>query len=330
MPNKSQVEPLREFMASEDAMLALAEQTGIISQTVLPRTRIGYLDYPMHINVGDLLIFLGAMEFFACNRNDIMVSFCLYDECSAALNSLNDVDRIVFHGGGNFGDIYPRHQHLREKIVRLFPRKPIVIMPQSFHFGSEAALKESGKIFRRHSDVTIYVRDEPSYQIARRYFSDKVELSSDLAHRLYHWLSPIRENGSATSQEPFCLMRRDVEASAVPYNRVIGQDWSDIMRFREKVRMERHRLGAKVRGRLSISSPEALFSYHRTVQQIVVAIAKRMICYNPWITSRLHGAIFGLLLGRTIELHDNSYGKNGRYFDQWGDRGIAEGKSLTA
>ena len=39
--------------------------------------------------------------------------------------------------------------------------------------------------------------------------------------------------------------------------------------------------------------------------------------YETIVTTRLHGAIFGLLTGKKVVLLDNSYGKNGHLFETW-------------
>ncbi len=298
-------------------MRHLGRMTNALATTILPSGKVGYVDYPMHINVGDLLIFLGAMNFFNWNNNSIPTSFCLYDGQKNAFDSLGDVDVIVCHGGGNFGDIYPHHQILREKIIKAFPHKPVVIMPQSMHFTSRETMEKSAAVFKTHDNVSIYMRDQESFDIARNHFSDQVFLSPDMAHRLYDDFAPVRNNVKH-EQNPFFLMRRDIEAPPDNKNTTRGKDWKDIMRFGEKLRIERHRLTTRLAGRLDAPAPHILPAYHRTVNSVVHAIAMRIGGHNPWTTSRLHGAILGLLLERTVNLSDNSYGKNARYFSAWG------------
>lgn len=302
-----------------DIMRQLSLKTEALNTAILPRSSVGYVDYPMHINVGDLLIFLGAMNFFKWNNNSIPSFFCLFDARASAFDSLEEVDVIACHGGGNFGDIYPAHQDLRHNIIKAFPNKPVVIMPQSFHFSSDESMRNSAKIFTSHDNVTIYVRDQPSFDIARKHFSDQVFLSPDMAHRLYDEFTPIRQHARQTSQE-FRLMRRDVEAIPGQFGsdtKTQSYDWRDIMSFIEKLRIERHRRASKLSGTSSRPDPKSLMSYHRTINSVVKAIAKRVAGRSPWTTSRLHGAILGLLLDRDILLCDNSYGKNSRYFLEW-------------
>lgn len=288
-------------------------------RTVIPRgARVGYIDYPMHINVGDLLIYLGAMHFFKSNGNTIASSFCVFDASARALDSLQACDVIVCHGGGNFGDIYPLHQKLRELTVSRFPHKPIVVMPQSFHFGSAAALRQSAAVFRRHGNITLCVRDRASETIALQHFSDQVMLLPDMAHRLYDGFAPIRSR-PATSPDPLFLMRRDVEArggATLPAG-AKAQDWSDLLAFPEKLSIARYRVAAQLAGRTGIPL-DILPHHHRAVDRVIAALAGRVARHQSWRTSRLHGAIFGLLLGKEVTLLDNSYGKNSRYFAQWG------------
>jgi pyruvyl transferase EpsO len=299
------------------AMRSLARKTDELSTVIPTGSLIGFVDYPMHINVGDLLIFLGAMDFFQANANDVGVSFCLYDATSAALDRLENVDVIALHGGGNFGDIYPKHQRLRERVVSRFPHKRIVVMPQSVHFQSDQTMRESAAVFRKHPNVSICVRDRPSEAMVRENFTDHVLLLPDSAHRLYGRFAGIRDLPLDLQAAPLKLLRRDIETVGGTGHPSQGIDWNVIMRLDEKIRMERHRLAARLRGWRNGTSPAAVESFGATVEAIVFAIASRLTTFNHWITTRLHGAILGLILDKRVELINNSYGKNSRYFQQW-------------
>ncbi|UIF89512.1 polysaccharide pyruvyl transferase family protein (plasmid) [Cupriavidus necator] len=41
---------------------------------------------------------------------------------------------IVFHGGGNLGDLYPLHDNFRKLVIKRYPNNKIVILPQTIHF----------------------------------------------------------------------------------------------------------------------------------------------------------------------------------------------------
>ena len=70
-------------------------------------------------------------------------------------------------GGGNFGDLYPRYQSLRTRVVADFPSNRIVVLPQSIHFARQEGIDARLAPLRRHSDLRIAVRDAPSLAIVQ-------------------------------------------------------------------------------------------------------------------------------------------------------------------
>src|SRR5690606_20815699 len=142
-----------------------------------------YVDIPVHGNIGDLLIMHGTLAFF---RKHKLTPRVIAPAFAYNPDWLGQGEAIVFHGGGNFGDLYAEYgmQALREHVVSTKPGNRIIILPQTIHFLSEQAMQRSARIFRRHLDVHICVRDRASYQIARR-FTDHVYLLPDMAHHLY-------------------------------------------------------------------------------------------------------------------------------------------------
>jgi pyruvyl transferase EpsO len=305
-----------------ERMRTLAKMTETVA-TAIPRgARIGFVDYPMHINLGDQLILLGALDFFRWNQNEIHTSFCVFNQTRQALERLKACDVIVCHGGGNFGDIYPQHQKLREHLIELYPDKPIIIMPQSVHFSDETAQRKSAAIFRKHRTLTVFVRDEYSLGVVRSQFCDNVVACPDMAHRLLDMFSTCRP--ASDEHRPLsalALMRRDAEAVSAlsEIGHQASVDWTDIMTLAEKVQFWRHRAAVRVSGALGGYDADRLDEFSKTLSAILPAIARRLVRHDTWLTSRLHGAIFGLLLERDVVLFDNSYGKNSRYFSLWGE-----------
>jgi pyruvyl transferase EpsO len=299
-----------------EKMRELARLTDAVSDFVPREAAIGYLDYPLHTNVGDLLIFLGTMDFFRWNRNGIPVSFSVRDAREKAWAALENVDVIVCHGGGNFGDIYHSHQALREAAVERFAHKPIVIMPQSIHFGSETELKRSAAIFARHDNVTILVRDEASYAVARKHFSDKVIAVPDMAHRLFDGFSPIRD-GQSQHLGTLKLMRRDVEAAKDQVAGASTLDWKDLLSLNDKARIGAFRLQAAAARFLGADANSPAFAYERAVKKTINGLCTSLVRYDDWQTSRLHGVILGNLLLKSVAASDNNYRKIERYSQFW-------------
>lgn len=302
-----------------DRMAKLSASLDAILPALGPARDIVCLDVPDHENVGDRLIHAGAERFF--RRNGVKVRYrCSIDsyredELRAALRP----DTVItFHGGGNFGTIWPHNQHFREAILGAFPDRRIVVLPQSIQFDDDAALAESSAIFRAHRDVTICVRDQPSEAVARAHFADKVILVPDMAHALW---GHLKASCPATRTEPVRLMRRDKE-STLDGGPAIGTDWltflddadrrrRDFLKHQEW-RLERWRrrlpflpipgpwVAIALDGHLLIRKAVRLFSPHHEIH-----------------TDRLHATLLGCLLERRVSYIDNSYGKLSRYVDAW-------------
>ena len=135
---------------------------------VLPVQRpLVYLDYPVHLNFGDLLIMRGTERFFADYGHRVLARSAYMNFLDRARSRITSQTILVMHGGGNFGDLYPVHHNFREEIVRRFPDNRIVILPQSVYFSSPMELERSARVFRGHRDVVMYVRDHESLALDR-------------------------------------------------------------------------------------------------------------------------------------------------------------------
>jgi pyruvyl transferase EpsO len=149
--------------------------------------RCALLDYPSHLNIGDHLIWLGSIFYITQTRQAQIdyVSPMGKDFSAKEFAGLSKEGPIFLHGGGNFGDFWPGYQNFREKIVSEYQGRPIVVLPQTIYFSSEAALARSAKIFNQHPDVTIFARDDRSLAIAREaFYNCKLYKAPDMAFQL--------------------------------------------------------------------------------------------------------------------------------------------------
>lgn len=275
--------------------------------------RIAYIDIPSHFNVGDLLIYHGTEAFF--KKNNLNVVF-RSDAKKTSIKCLRHVDAIVFHGGGNFGDLYDkgRHQRLREAVVSRYSDKLIICLPQTIHFASQDRLKESEAIFVKHPNFHFFVRDKASLELARR-FTDKTKLMPDMAHSL-HPLVDICEVGptSATPLKILSLVRRDIESPRSVDPRSIqkhGFDWDDLISISEILTLRVYQL-------LRICSPNlAIKLWHKNSKDVIFKSCDYFYNHDVVYTDRLHGVILASLLGKQVMMYDNSYGKNSSYYECW-------------
>lgn len=278
---------------------------------LLSGKRIAYIDIPLHYNVGDLLIYLGTESFF--NKNNLNVVY-RSEVKKTSLSALKNVDAIVFHGGGNFGDLYTIHQELREKILSKFSDKLIVCLPQTIHFDSEERLTTSAAICAKHPNFHLFVRDVKSIKLAK-HFTDKVKLMPDMAHSM-HPLVDVTEVGAtnATPQKILSLVRRDIESVSNATDRNIHKrnfDWDDLITLNEIAILWVYKILRKVKPELAIKL------WHKSTKDIVFKSFHFFLQHDVVYTDRLHGLILASLLGKPTLIYDNSYGKNFSYFDCW-------------
>lgn len=166
------------------------------------------IDPPNHANVGDSAILLGELAFLKAYFPRSRISFFDVDSYSERCEALIDSASIILiHGGGNFGDIWPRHQALRMRLWKRFRAKRIVQFPQSVSFGDADALAQTARAITAHRDFHLIVRDEVSYAFAKANFKCDTHLSPDMAFMLDLRAAP-------PTRDVFGLLRSDKEAVA--------------------------------------------------------------------------------------------------------------------
>lgn len=285
-----------------------------------------FFDYPLHLNVGDLLIQRGTEQFFAENKIHIWKRYSIYDMPSS-IRGLDDDVVIVCNGGGSFGDLYPLFHESREKVIRNYPHNPIVILPQTVHFVSPDRLHQSMEIFRSHRNCHIFARDARSLEILQRAGIQRTSAMPDMAHYLWGVLKPVVP--SAYKSEPLRLVRRDKEAiiSSILQGDLDTDrrfDWPTIVDLWTSRAM---RLAiAAIRKQCEIGLHTQKYWQWRRIQDRAIQDGVTFFSrYRTIYTNRLHATLLGLLLSREVCAFDNCYGKLSSYRDTW----LNEVKSLT-
>lgn len=296
---------------------------------VIPLSRpVVFLDYPMHGNVGDLLIHAGTDRFFAVNRYDVLGRFSIHDFClthrpdrpiAYFKDSVRRLDAlvkrgvtIVFQGGGNLGDLYRDHQMFRELVIQRYPETPIVILPQSIHFQTPEGSAATAKVFAGHRQLYVFARDRESLRFIREDCGNPTSLMPDMAHAL--WGSLPRQNGTSTGTLNF--RRRDKEARLVADEPAETFDWDDVTspfdRFMIRLLRKMQSLDLPTR---HVVPNHVLWGGFR--DRLMRRSVERIGGYGQLVTDRLHGMILGALLDMPVVSEDNSYGKVGRYYSEW-------------
>jgi pyruvyl transferase EpsO len=287
-----------------------------------PTSKVIYVDYPVHTNVGDLLINLGTEQFFTDYRVPISARYSVLD--MPDLSHLADDENVTFlcHGGGNFGDLYPVHQDVRESLVELFPKARIICLPQSIHYSSEEKQHISLQKFASHGNCHIFVRDRESLDILRQSHIHSSSLMPDMAHQLWDMLAQKSPVDSSAFHEDVYFLRQDQEATSVPQELVelfsyhTTVDWEDITSRWHTIMVSIVHVLIRLGKYVLPETADASLWY--AVRDAVVNDAITYFSqYEDVYTNRLHAMLLALLLGHDVVAFDNSYSKLSRYIHAW-------------
>jgi pyruvyl transferase EpsO len=301
--------------ATSDRLARLSKTLDIIAPLI--RGEIVYLDYPVHRNIGDLLIWKGASLFLRRHRCRLLGQYS--KENIIGVRGRNQIERaktICFHGGGNFGDLWPAFQLLREEIIQAYPNKRIIVFPQSVRYDNSDTLAKSCKILRKHPDLHIFLRDRTSLATLEAHGVPNLRLCPDTAHALWGELVAPEP----TQSNPLYLLRRDKEEGPLPPGIKVSDlqvvDWEDgfgreewrALNFGVRINWA----DARYRNKLHASLVWRVVSWF-LIRRAIGLFAP----YETIVTNRLHATILALLLGRKVIVYDNSYGKLSSYIHCW-------------
>ncbi|WP_016952105.1 polysaccharide pyruvyl transferase family protein [Anabaena sp. PCC 7108] len=305
------------------------------------------LNYPDHLNLGDHLIWLGTVIYLTdVLKTKINYTSSIADFSPTVMEKKIGKSPIFLHGGGNLGDLWPIHQQFREQIITKYQDRPIIILPQSILFNNLDNLQKTANIFNSHPNLTIFVRDDRSYQIAKESFDKcRVIKSPDMAFQLLN--SPGVSTNRQPKQSILFLCRKDKELNLkfsvdnvkipnlvvqdwVSYKWVLGVQSSGIKRFVTQMVREVWQRG--------LMTPVE-WIYRQKWQYFYGNADKFNQMYNPamhkllWsfmysgiyqfqqhqivITNRLHGHILCTLLSIPHVFLPNAYYKNESFYEAW-------------
>jgi pyruvyl transferase EpsO len=275
------------------------------------------LDFPDHSNVGDSAIWLGAVALMA--DAGVTVAYRCDPETYSRRHLRRSVPAgpIFINGGGNFGDVWRRHQRLREAVVRDFPDRLIVQLPQTVHFQHRHNLAAAHRIFDAHVNFTLLVRDQRSLEVVRSEFRARTALCPDMA--FYLGAIPRRRRPDV---DILWLRRNDRESAgggdAVVPSDVLACDWLDHrVPMLRRIRTLLRPLAAREPRSLSLMNRALAAAYDYQARQRLQEGCRLLSRGRVVITDRLHAHILCLLLGIPHVLLDNSYGKVRQVHEAW-------------
>ena len=299
-----------------DLIAALSARIeAVLAPALTDLSSFALVDFPDHDNVGDSAIWLGEVAYLTGRGVKPSYVCTLADYSADDLRRLVPSGPILIHGGGNFGDIWPRHQQFREMILAQFPDREIIQLPQTLHYGSEAGINQTAAVIAKHGNFSLFVRDQRSYDIAANAFRCRVELCPDMAL----CIGPL-ERPSQPQHDLFCLMRTDKERSEAmsaasadfPRDAII-RDWVG-QRRRERTLYKM----TSVPLNPFLSPAERKYQFLNTLAGRQLKRGTQLLSSGRYVmTDRLHAHLISLLLRIPHIVLDNSYGKVSGFIEQW-------------
>lgn len=283
-----------------------------------------FLDLPYYSNIGDSMIWKGTETFLAT-----LPYRCIY-RASIETYLPPDIDKhvtILLHGGGNFGDLWRRHTEFVLKVVRQFPNNKIIILPQTIHYQDQAVMMEDALQLGMHSRLTICARDSVTKELLEKYFSNHVLLLPDMAL----FVSPKKNSLGKykIKGKSLFLFRRDKEIrcfdefeSLRKQNNIDERDWPGM----EKKLFCTKMLSKLIKTKNKFKNTKLIYFLSKVIDWYALKIHMPILYkkglqfidrYEKIYSTRLHGAIIGVLLNKKVTVFDNSYGKNKNFYNTW-------------
>lgn len=296
----------------------LPQLVNIIYNTIEPLVNGDYIlvDLPYHSNIGDILIWEGENNFLS-KINYKCISHTSKLTYKDGINT-DSFSCILFHGGGNIGELYREHINFLFHLIDHYPDKRIIVLPQTINYSNTDLLLNDIAYFNKHRDFHFCIRDNHGYNQIRRYIRNSY-LVPDMAFCIpIEYFDRIKFPSSGS----LYLKRTDNELSSVSTN-ILADNISDWPTFYHK--LNDGTFIAKIIDNLCKSQQfgkifykmwdwYALNIYKKDLLKIGTKFIKK---YDPIYTTRLHGLILGLLCRKSITIIDNSYGKNINFVNTW-------------
>jgi pyruvyl transferase EpsO len=307
------------------------------------------LDYPSYPNIGDHLIWLGTLFYLrdvAKSKISYVASYSEFSESRLAQEP--DQTPILLQGGGNLGDLWTLHQNFREQIISNYPDRPIVILPQSIFFSNPDNLKKTAAIFNAHPQLTIFARDNYSYQIAQENFSQcQILKSPDMFCHMMDLNGVGQNNHSKSSILYFCRQDKESNRQFSPESldvpNLVVEDWVSYRWMAKAPEDWPFYIPGTVRliregWQRGLATPREWLSRQQWNQRSQYTsqfkqIDQPKLHYRSWsmmhaglyqlqrhrlvITNRLHGHLLCIYLGIPHVFLPNSYYKNELFYETW-------------
>lgn len=302
-----------------------------IENNLIPLIKTDYvlLDIPNHKNIGDNLIWEGELCFL--KKHIHFKNLYSANVLNIDFNKIPIGKTILFHGGGNWGDLYPVCQQLRLKVVQKYQENRIIVFPQTVYYKNKELLATECAVFNEHPDIYICARDQRSYNMLAQHIAhSKLLLLPDMAFCIDH-IVPHEQN----LDKILFMQRTDNEVKdnnslistlrAVYADALEISDWPTYnnsplmyslnMRYVTYKEMLSRFLQKTIF--CSLVHPEYGLNCRKNREKYIRIGINFINRYEQIYTTRLHGLILSILLGKKVFIVDNNYGKSEDFYNTW-------------
>ena len=284
------------------------------------------LDVPQHRNIGDYYILLGELEYLKKNSHKLIY---MSDMFSFKFEEIKDNIIIILHGGGNFGDLYRKHQEFRLKIIEKYKKNKIIIMPQTVLYNNESNFINDINIINGHSRLFAFFRDQNSLLSYNRVSKNEGYLNVDCGE---YFVIKKKYKSSNKNRKILILDRIDMESKPIDYSNILTgskveiRDWpsygksklENIINILSDRVLNIVELAALSRIKNSSKVKKIFYKLYLIKSRYLVDQRLRFLSnYEIIYTTRLHGMIMGKALKKTIFILDNKYDKCKNYYYTW-------------
>lgn len=306
------------------------------------------MDPATHSNIGDIMLSaaeLTALRHLGWSEDRILVCIgpqsagygekCIQERGGDPTDLLSNVSFLLYHAGGNWGDIYTRVQGIRLQRIKtlLSAGTSVLQLPQSHHYNrARSALRDSAMINQAGpANLTILWRQEDSYLWALQQMPAVRHISApDMAfllgplprprpvpqHHAKHILFLLRNDRESAvvasgpgGTSPASSREASISAAirALRAERGLSPrcctfdivDWRDAL---ERYAPDLHKLQS---GALKGTRSGMRYPYGYMVKAGMQLLSTASVV----VTDRLHASIMALLMHKHHVMLDNSYGK---------------------
>jgi len=258
--------------------------------------RVFFCDSASYNNLGDQAIALAMAVFIkdtvGADRYVEITEKYFLESLSSLKKTVTPDDVLCLSGGGNMGDLYPRFEAIRRKVIRAFPQNQIIIFPQTIDYRADAygrrELKRSAAVYNSHKALLVCAREKQSFLAMSRLYHN-VRLVPDI---VFYLCGKFCIQAEPSPRIGMCL-RGDRES-------VVSEE------MRSSLSAAAKRLGYDCVKLSTMAQEGAVIVDEADRSAHIAAKLREFKACQCIVTDRLHGMIFSIMAGVPCLILDNS------------------------